>query len=474
MTRLPPSQEAPQPLSRPAKKTKVQQRAQQRFEPRSRLSYVPQVTASRADPLPEPIQQAVTVVLPVRRERKHELESLLAQMRRDPGHNRVLPFARLPRCHFGRLVLWDLEHDQGGRQLDPLLLLIADCDGPAERFLQDMIEVAGAGLDATLQTCAGYPSAPISAAERLDYLLRHQISTPAHYIQRPGRTVKQILDEAALRTAIEGFLDASNGDAPSATAMRQRILAFVDQNRELRWALQPPQRFGLRHRARACLDAAALPLALLGCGPLLVPALGALLVAIARREQDEPAPHIRPAPEQLAALTELEDHHAHNGFTAAAELKPGALRQLTLAGAQQLLGYGARHLFTRDARAGAVPLHFARVIPIEGGRRVVFATAHDGSLEACNDACIDVAWWALNLVFGNLHGSPRTRLLIFGGARREHEFKDYLRRHQLPTTVWYSAYRGLTVAQIETNAAIRRGLRGRMNEREAQAWLRLL
>ena len=65
-------------------------------------------------------------------------------------------------------------------------------------------------------------------------------------------------------------------------------------------------------------------------------------------------------------------------------------------------------------------------------------------------------------------------MLFFDGARREQEFKDYLRRHQIPTQVWYSAYPHLTARNIENNAYIRSGLFGTLGPADTKAWLRRL
>jgi hypothetical protein len=192
------------------------------------------------------------------------------------------------------------------------------------------------------------------------------------------------------------------------------------------------------------------------------------------QEANDPVENLRPTDQQVQELAALEDFFAQNGFTAGGCVKPGAVRQAVLAAVLPLIGYGTRHLFARDSLAGVKTIHFARWIPLDGGRRVVFASNYDGSLESYNNDFIDLVGWGLNLVFSNGYGYPATRWLLFGGASREQAFKDYLRRHQIPTPIWYSAYPQLTAVNIERNAQLRAGLQGRMNEREAQTWLRLL
>ncbi len=44
------------------------------------------------------------------------------------------------------------------------------------------------------------------------------------------------------------------------------------------------------------------------------------------------------------------------------------------------------------------------------------------------------------------------------GCSDERKFKEYLRRHQIPTQVWYKAYPGLTAVDLERNLRIRQGL----------------
>jgi hypothetical protein len=90
------------------------------------------------------------------------------------------------------------------------------------------------------------------------------------------------------------------------------------------------------------------------------------------------------------------------------------------------------------------------------------------------DDFIDKVAWSLNAAFSNGVGYPRTRWLIGAGAKDEEAFKNYIRRRQVPTQLWYSAYPDLTALNIGANARVRAGLRGTMEPDEVAAWSRLL
>ena len=75
---------------------------------------------------------------------------------------------------------------------------------------------------------------------------------------------------------------------------------------------------------------------------------------------------------------------------------------------------------------------------------MIFASNYDGSLESYMDDFINKVAFGLNVVFSNGIGYPRTNWLLLDGAKDEQKFKDFLRRHQMPTQVWYNACPGLT------------------------------
>ena len=95
---------------------------------------------------------------------------------------------------------------------------------------------------------------------------------------------------------------------------------------------------------------------------------------------------------------------------------------------------------------------------MNGGKSMYFASMYDGSLESYMDDFINKTAFGLNLTFSHGVGYPRTSWMLKGGAEHEQQFKDTLRRHQLPSIVWYSAYPGLTAFDLARHARIRQGI----------------
>lgn len=421
-----------------------------------------------------PHQDALTIVARVDPQREAQLAQVLRTLQDDPAHNDVLPFAALPGCHFGRVLHLPGSLDLDGTPVEPQLMMLSDCDGPAAEHLQQLVDVAGAGLDRLFGHCLDYPRAPTTRAERVAFLRDKALATPANYVHRQGRTVEQIKQEAELRQLLLRFVAEQRWSGVPAREVRERIRLHLSGDPTLRWALASPGGVDALYTAKNALHFLTLPAGLIALGPLIIPASLLVLGLVRLQELRDRPEHVRPTPEHVRKLAELEDFAAHNGFTAGGFVKPGWVRSAVLRSVIPLIGWGTRHLFTRDSLAGVKSIHFARWIPLDGGRRVVFASNYDGSLESYNNDFIDLVAWGLNLVFSNGFGYPATRWLVFGGASYEQEFKDYLRRHQIPTPVWYSAYPQLTAINVERNAKLRAGLRGTMDESEARQWLNLL
>ncbi|HET8938665.1 MAG TPA: hypothetical protein VFN67_34705 [Polyangiales bacterium] len=420
-----------------------------------------------------PHQEALTIIAKVAPEREAELADVMRVLAQNPAQNDVLSFSAWPGCHFGRVLHLPASTDPHGARIGPQLMLLSDCDGPAHTHLRQLVDVAGAGLDRLFGPCVDYPRQP-APESRLAFLKKRVQNVKAVYVHRQGRTVEQIRREAELRKALVAFVAAQRFQDLCALSIRDQIIAHARTTGPLRWALDAAPTLDTKYRLQNALDLLTVPLGLIAFGPVVIPAAVLLLLLVRLQEQRDATDPKPPSLDLVRALNELEDFAAHNGFTAGGYVKPGWVRRAAVSSLLPLIGWGSRHLFTQDSLAGVKSIHFARWVPLDEGRRVIFASNYDGSLESYNNDFIDLVAWGLNLIFSNGLGYPSTRWLIFGGARYEQDFKNFLRSRQIPTPVWYSAYPQLSARNVERNAKLRAGLRGRMTEQEAQAWLSLL
>lgn len=352
---------------------------------------------------------------------------------------------------------------------------MGEFDAPLDARIEQLLDIGTQGLNDLFGMCEGYPSAPVDRDQCRQYLRRQTVRNSAYYVNIVGVEAGQVQQESRLRDAIEKWLDEP-GDLRSRPpeAVARELATRAASIPELAWALHPapPPALGWRLGELAhAIGVALLGLILL---PLIILALPFWLIALRIHENSDPETDVRPSPTHEQALANLEDHGPVNQFTAAGFIKPGWFRAITARIVLFLIDYGVRHIFNHANLAGVKTIHFARWVFIDGGRRVIFASNYDGSLESYMDDFIDKVAWGLNAVFSNGYGYPRTRWLLWGGARNEQAFKNYLRVHQVPTEVWFAPYGELTALNVANNVTIRTGLGENHSAVTAANWLQRL
>jgi hypothetical protein len=402
-------------------------------------------------------------------EREAELRALLASMNTVPGQvnpaNSLVPFEQFSQIHVARFVILD-DQTIGDMQLAyrvaaadyPLsLAFLADFDGTADDFRADLARRAGKGLASIFSCCQGFaPDTDIAG-----WMKEHDVSAATNYVNWLGRTVSQIHEEDALRTALENHLQRKSAAFADLSprevhaALRAFLRSEIGEGR-LTLTPAPPTPIGWWLRDAAHL--VAVPLALLLLSPLLLLYLPFFAYQLRSREKAdaEIAPRVTASYEEQLAT--LEDYDVTNQFSAMGSLKPGLFRRWTLVFLLWVLNWTTRHIYTRGHLARVGTIHFARWVFIDDRKRLFFASNYDGSLETYMDDFINKVGWGLNLVFSNGVGYPSSRWLVLDGAKNEQKFKYFLRRHELPTNVWYKAYPGLTAFDLKRNTLIRQGI----------------
>jgi hypothetical protein len=420
-----------------------------------------------------PHQEALTVIARLKPGHVPALKAVLGTIADRGERSDIVPFAQLVNVHFARFVVFDQTIDLEGNPLPPQLALMTNVDAPLDGHVNELATVCGAGLDRVFEHCEGYPaSAGRSQATRLSFLREHHVAARAFYVNRQGRTVRQILGEEELRRAINGHLDSTDFSRQSPEAVRRSIVSFVGSRSDLAWALHPAERPALTWRRAEVIHQIGIALLAIIVLPLLL-LVSPVLVFLLRRHEKRDVPDTSSAPvEAVRRLRADEDYWMQNQVTAVGLFKPGPFRLILATAILQLTDYAVRHIYNRGSLSGLSSIHFARWVSLDGRRRLFFTSNYDGSLESYMDDFIDKAAWGLNAIFSSGDGFPRTCFLFCGGITDEKAYKRFLPTRQVQSQAWYSAYPHLTTKNVANNAAIREGLSRRMSEEDTRTWLR--
>jgi hypothetical protein len=416
------------------------------------------------------------------------MRELLATMNFEPGvvnpENSLIPFGRFENLHFSRLVVLDdqtvgdLEAIYQIRRPDPPvhLAFLGDFDGGYDEFIRDLVQRAEPGLRQIFSLCDGFSR----DADLHAWVTAHEQRPSAYYCNWIGRTMQQIREEEQLRRSLRRYIECSLDLADSPPrAIHQALRRLVQKEKaEGRLTLTPPAPTQFGWKLRHVFDWASLIL-LLVAGVLTLPLtlIPLLTLAWKLRSLEASDPELAPRPDRLwvVGLAELEDHDVTNQFSALGTVKPGWLRNAILALVLGIVDLTTHVIYTKGWLGRVHTIHFARWVYLDNRTRVFFASNYDGSLESYMDDFINKLAFGLNVVFSNGIGYPHTEWLVLKGAKNEQLFKYFIRRHELPTEVWYNGHAGLTAFDLQRNNKIRQGLETpSLSEQKAREWVGLL
>ncbi|MGB8910465.1 MAG: hypothetical protein WCC84_17105 [Candidatus Cybelea sp.] len=430
-------------------------------------------------------QSAFFILAPIRAGAEQTLLALLESMNLAPGHadpqNALIPFGEFRRLHFARLCLIkdnslaDIAvYNIAPREYPLYLAFLGDVDESEQSFLEELAARAAAGLAKLFSHCEGFES----GMDLVGWMKRHSITAAAAYVNYKGRTMVQIREEAALREAMETYLDANAEVTSNATPLELHAMLRHYLSGEIaaaRLTMTPAAPTRLRWWIANFFGAAFPPLLVIAFLPIVLVAAVLFLLLVRVREASDPEICPRPDPRHVEPIASTEDRDVTNVFSAVGTLKPGLIRRTIGFFGLIILNYAAQHIYTTGRLARVRTIHFARWVWLDAKRRLVFLSNYDGSLESYMDDFINKAGFGLNFVFSNGVGYPKTRWLLAGGCKDEQKFKNFLLRHEFRTQVWYNSHPGLAAADLERNALIRNGLEAQfLSSRQAHAWAALL
>jgi len=188
-----------------------------------------------------------------------------------------------------------------------------------------------------------------------------------------------------------------------------------------------------------------------------------------RRDSSQDVPPIDQR--ELRKMTHREDWIPQNHMGSVILIKSGVLRVALVRAGHLGLGLILR-LTATDGYLGSMrTIHFAHWAFLSNANRLLFLSNFDHSWDSYLDDFIEKAHGGLTLAWGSGVGFPPTRFLVIDGASHGRQFKAWARHSMAVSRFWYSAYKDLTVDQIERNTRIADGLRKTsLKPQEAMAW----
>ncbi|MEM7306265.1 MAG: hypothetical protein AAF682_06330 [Planctomycetota bacterium] len=454
-------------------------------------------------------REALSLFTPIAPGRTESLRALLDELGQDVEHMDGFPLHELPEVHFVRLFV--VEGDAYG-EIPDRLVYSANIDGSWRAHLSSLVARAPL-LREIYGHCEGFPAAADGeGSQRLfEWLAEHRVKPRLFYQGTTGRTTAQITGEAALHDELAGFFDEGLRVGRWGEASPTRIVADAREHVRAqagRLPQGPPPTRSAEQRTVHGLDLArrvlifATPFALLTAASLLLLdrllelsvealwaplgllAVTALVVGVTflivrfRETSRLPSEEVFPPATRLdfsnaALVAQQEDHQIQNQISLSIPIKPSRFRR-TLVRIVLWVGDGlVRFVFTRGSLFGIRSIHFARFHVDERRDSVLFFSNYDASWESYLEDFLTEGKRAVVPIWTNLRWCPRTRWLFHPAVGFAAIFKPYIRHHQMRTSIWYSAYRDLTAANINNNTAIRRGLWSVRSEGEALEWLKL-
>jgi len=397
-------------------------------------------------------QTPLTLIVPIRDGEVDPLRRVL-EAREDALKNAL---ARLGTVHYARWTILATANSYRAQ-----LAFESNFDGEIESHIDQLVRELGGLIDEIYRHCEGF-----SPGANGQYARKIRVKEIAFYQGAPGRTVKAIADEKALRAKLVTVLESGNWVGQSSRDIHAALQKQVLADPNFAWANAPVEIPGTNW-----LGLALVGLGLIVLSPLLL--LWALYLQFFHELRDPPGT-ITPndvSDTQSAAYVRLEDFSYQNQFSQIMEMKPSLARIVTVKGFFLLTRTLVKVLFVHGQLMGIPTIHFARWVLLDRDKRMLFFSNFDGSWRQYLGDFIDKSGWGLNGIFGNTKTFPRIWFIFFKGAYDEMHFLGWSRSTQIPTQVWYAAAVDQSIKNINDNTMIRNDLSKSLDERGARLFL---
>lgn len=421
-------------------------------------------------------QNTITIVTRINPDNLDALDRLLGDIGHEVEKHQYVRFAEIASLHMAGIVI-----AANDPRFAPILIFESNFDGTADEYLRELVAHGRAGLDAIYSKCEGFPSgAGLSDEAVLAYLRGHSVPAAAFFVGLPGQTVASIRNAIAVREEINRFLDAEIANnslrGRSALEIRDRIVRHLERDSPVKPEIPPVTFASYRWIVvrNVILIAIVLALIAIATWKVLVPVLLIWILAIRYLEIREQHAPLRPDPPVDDRTYAVEDLLVQNHLATIGIIKENPIRRFTIRAVVAIVGVMYKRILLRGGFGGIYTLHFAHVVLLDEGRRVLLLTGYDGSALEYLGNFTDVAGMYINAAYGSVENYPACRWLVGRGAASLEGFAGWSRQHMQYTPVFYSAYPLETVLNLMKDLDIRDHLATARSESEVERLLKLL
>lgn len=410
-----------------------------------------------------PVPRGLTVLAAIRPGEQRPLRDVLRAIGNDikgkgvgaEGGRPHIDFARSRTIHFARLAI--LRDPQRGPEATRLLFS-SNYDGTLESHLAELIAITS-DMDAIWGRCEGYQGVTAFPA----FIRARAHEADAFYIAFRNETVATVRHACALRRDVwDRTAERSSGDtagAHIAVRLRRAIERVVRAAPVLADFVRTVRRHGFASgvwaptRIIASLNRyPAFRFANLLTGNRMPPRKS-IYSSVVLDNCAPPQPNVDgdEIPTAFAtAPTFREDVIVQNQLTLVTVVDPQHVHRVKAVMAA--IDSYAKRLAPPGSLIGISTIHFVRWLLVDDDRRLVMLSDYDGSWENYIDEFAEMILSGLDAIWETSFGYPPD------GARDLPAFKRFLRSHQVPAEVFFSAYPDQTVLNVADNLRLARAI----------------
>jgi hypothetical protein len=393
---------------------------------------------------------------------------------KDVAERPHIAFCRSRSIHFARFAILD---DPGRGPDRKRLLYSSNYDGDLDGHLTELTAITS-DMDAIWGRCEAYAGAARFGA----FIRAHACEPEAFYIAFRDETVERIQQSITLRRQVQPLLDAASAGS-LATILPRLSTGEPVWVGAIRRALSTAGRdigTALERLTRALPIVADVPRAIIRSGFTNVlrgtqrilasldryvvfrwfnritrnrlPPLKSVYSSVVLDNCRVPLPIVAgdeiPSGQDRVPPTFREDVVTQNQLTLITVVREGQVDRVRAV--MSAIDSYAKRLAPPGSLIGISTIHFVRWLLLDEGRRLMMVSDYDGSWESYIDEFAELILSGLDAIWETSYGYPPD------GARDLPAFKRFLRSHQVPSEVFFSAYPEETVLNIVNDRAFAR------------------